>query len=148
MIRLPVPAAGVTAAERFALDILIDLSRLVPAPPAFEATRLELSDDNHGPRALRTWAAVGWGMEALDGAVRVPRAVLRAVIDVAGAAVEQHATARDRYSRVPSSENPLVREGVGGGEGRGSSANPSSSAPDSPSRTRRAGPQGAARFER
>ncbi len=35
---------------------------------------------------------------------------LQAVIDVAGAAAEQRATERDRYSRVPSSANPLVRE--------------------------------------
>jgi len=34
------------------------------------------------------------------------------VVDVAGAAAEQRATERDRYSRVPSSANPLVREGL------------------------------------
>jgi hypothetical protein len=44
--------------------------------------------------------------------VRVPRAVLQVVIDVAGAAAEQRSTERDRYRRVPSSANPLVREGL------------------------------------
>lgn len=113
MIRLPVPATGVTVAERFALDILVDLARLVPAAPAIDAVHLDLLDDrNSSPRDLRAWAAAGWGIGAADGVVQLPRAVLRAVIDVAGAASEQRATVRDRYSRVPSSENPLVREGL------------------------------------
>jgi hypothetical protein len=105
----------VTAAELFALDMLIDLARLVPAAPTIDAAQVELTagGGGDGPRDLRAWAAAGWGIEVTDGAVRVPRALLRAVIDVAGAAVEQRATARDRYGRVPSSENPLVREGGG-----------------------------------
>jgi hypothetical protein len=112
MIRLPTQASGVTATEHFALDTLIDLARLVPAPSDLEAAQVELTAGGDRPRDLRAWGAAGWGIEASDGAVRVPRAVLRAVIDVTGAAVEQRATARDRYSRVPSSENPLVREGL------------------------------------
>jgi hypothetical protein len=100
-------------AERFALDILVDLARLVPAPPAIDAVHLDLLDDrNSSPRELRSWAGAGWGIGAADGVVQLPRTLLRAVIDVAGGATEQRATARDRYSRVPSSENPLVREGL------------------------------------
>jgi len=113
VIRLPVQASGVTAAERFALDMLVDLARLVPAPPAIEAAQVELTAGGERPRDLRAWAAAGWGIDATDGVVRVPRTLLRTVIDVAGAADEQRSTARDRYSRVPSSENPLVREGGG-----------------------------------
>jgi hypothetical protein len=102
----------VTAAERFALDLLVDLARLVPAPPTIDAAQVELTAGDR-LRDLRGWAAAGWGIVASDGVVRVPRALLRTVIDVAGAADEQRATARDRYNRVPSSENPLVRAGGG-----------------------------------
>ena len=108
MIKLP--ESGLSSAERFALDVLVDLARLVPAVAALDVARLELTDQ--APRDLRAWVAAGWGIEVADGVVRVPRAVLRAVVDVAGAAVEQRATERDRYSRVPSSANPLVREGL------------------------------------
>ena len=108
MIKLP--ESGLSAAERFALNVLVDLARLVPAVPALDVVRLDLTDQ--APRDLPAWVAAGWGIEVADGVVRVPRAVLRAVVDVAAAAVEQRATERDRYSRVPSSANPLVREGL------------------------------------
>ena len=108
MIKLP--AAGLSAAERFALDLLVDLGRLVPAASTLDVVRLELSAQ--APRELRGWMAAGWGIDVADGVVRVPRSVLQAVVDVAGAAAEQRATERDRYSRVPSSANPLVREGL------------------------------------
>src|SRR6185437_8341874 len=49
--------------------------------------------------------------EVLDGAVLVERVRLRAVADVAGAAIEQRSAARDRHDRVPSSANPLVTAG-------------------------------------
>ena len=106
MIKLP--DARLSAAEHFALSMLVDLSRLVPAAATLDVVRLELSEE--APRELRGWMAAGWGIGVADGIVRMPRAVLQAVIDVAGAAAEQRATERDRYSRVPSSANPLVRE--------------------------------------
>ena len=108
MIKLP--EVGLAAAERFALDMLVDLARLVPAAPTFDVVSLELRD--HPPRDLRGWVAAGWGIEVGDGIVRIPRGALHAVIDVAGAAAEQRASERDRYSRVPASANPLVREGL------------------------------------
>ena len=108
MIKLP--ESGLSSAERFALDVLVDLARLLPAARVLDVVRLELSEQ--APRDLRAWMAAGWGIDVADGVVRVPRAVLRAVVDVAGAAGEQRATERDRYSRVPSSANPLVREGL------------------------------------
>jgi len=110
VIKLP-EARGLSSAEQFALDLLVDLSRLVPASPLLEVTRLEVSNGQNS-RDLRGWEAAGWGIEVADGVVRVPRAILRAAVDVAGAAVEQRATDRDRYRRVPSSANPLVREGL------------------------------------
>ncbi|PYP39147.1 MAG: hypothetical protein DMD48_07505 [Gemmatimonadetes bacterium] len=109
MIKLP-DASDQSRAERFALDVLVDLARLVPAGPALDVVRVELSEQ--APRALRGWMAAGWGIDVADGVVRVPRAVLQLVIEVAGAASEQRARDRDGYDRVPSSANPLVREGL------------------------------------
>ncbi len=108
MIKLP--ESGLSSAERFALDLLVDLARLVPAAPALDVVRLELT--NQPARDLRSWMAAQWGIDVADGVVRVPRAVLATVVDVAGAASEQRTTERDHYRRVPSSANPLVREGL------------------------------------
>ena len=82
MIKLP--DARLSAAEHFALSMLVDLSRLVPAAATLDVVRLELSEE--APRELRGWMAAGWGIGVADGIVRMPRAVLQAVIDVAGAA--------------------------------------------------------------
>ena len=108
MIKLP--ESGLSSAERFALDLLVDLARLVPAAPALDVVPLELT--NQPARDLRSWMAAQWGIDIADGVVRVPRAVLGTVVDVAGAASEQRTTERDRHRRVPSSANPLVREGL------------------------------------
>ena len=108
MIKLP--ESGLTPAERFALELLADLACLVPAAAPMDVTRVELSETP--ARALRGWCEAGWGIEAGDGVVRLPRALLRVVIDVAGGAAEQRSTARDRYARVPSSANPLVQESL------------------------------------
>lgn len=97
-----------TPAERFALELLTDLACLVPAASGLDVARVELTEQPARP--LRAWVGAGWGIEAADGVVRLPRALLRAVADVAGAATEQQSTERDRYRRVPSSINPLVRE--------------------------------------
>jgi len=109
VIKLP-DASNQSRAERFALDLLVDLARLVPAGPTLDVVRLELSEQ--APRDLRGWMAAGWGIDVADGVVRVPRAVLQLVIEVAGAASEQRVHDRDRYERIPSSANPLVREGL------------------------------------
>jgi hypothetical protein len=107
VIKLP---DNLSPAERFALDLLVDLARLVPAAPSLDAVRLELNDQR--PRDLRAWMAAGWGIDAADGVVRLPRQLLEAVLAVAGAAAEQRSTARDRYRRIPSTANPLVQEGL------------------------------------
>ena len=62
MIKLP--AAGLSAAERFALDLLVDLGRLVPAASTLDVVRLELSVQ--APRELRGWMAAGWGIEVAE----------------------------------------------------------------------------------
>ena len=111
MIKLP-DASSTSPAERFALDLLVDLARLLPAASggALDVVRLELT--NQPARDLRGWMAAGWGLEIGDGVVRLPHAVLQTVLEVAGAAAEQRAPERDRYNRVPSSVNPLVKEGL------------------------------------
>ncbi|HKR55901.1 MAG TPA: hypothetical protein VJS20_06340, partial [Gemmatimonadales bacterium] len=73
MIKLPSQSAGVTAAERFALDLLVDLARLVPAPPTTDVVQVEVTAGDRPPD-LRGWGAAGWGIDAADGVVRVPRA--------------------------------------------------------------------------
>lgn len=109
MIKLP-DASTTSPAERFALDVLVDLACLVPAAPALDVVRLELTEQ--APRDLRGWMAAGWGIDVADGVVRVPRALLKTVIDVAGAGAEQRSSERDRYRRVLSTANPLVAEGL------------------------------------
>ena len=109
MIKLP-DASTTSPAERFALDVLVDLACLVPAAPALDVVRVELTEQ--APRDLRGWMAAGWGIDVADGAVRVPRALLKTVIDVAGAGAEQRSSERDRYRRVLSTANPLVAEGL------------------------------------
>ena len=108
MIKLP--ESGLAPAERFALELLADLAGLVPAAQSMDVTRVDLSEQP--ARTLHAWVEAGWGIEAGDGVVRLPRALLRVVIDVAGGAAEQRSTARDRYARVPSSANPLVQESL------------------------------------
>ena len=63
MIKLP--DARLSAAEHFALNLLVDLSRLVPAAATLDVVRLELSEE--APRELRGWMAVGWGIDVANG---------------------------------------------------------------------------------
>jgi hypothetical protein len=63
-----------------------------------------------GPNLRGLLTGAPW-VESSDGEVRISRAALRQVTAVAGAGVEQGSVARDRYGRVPASENPLVAAG-------------------------------------
>ena len=102
--------------------MLVDLSRLVvlddaPAPPASGPRVVTLYSDAPAPPAggepgAQAVAGLTAVLAVADGTVTVPRAMLRAVADVAGAAIEQASGARDRYGRTPSSANPLVAAGV------------------------------------
>ena len=112
MIRLPDPA-GLAPAERFGLTVLVDLARLVPVDdPAADVVTLEVVDAADAPLDLHKSGPRDILFTPGDGSVRLPRTALRAVTDLAGAGVEQRSTARDRYDRVPASENPLVRAGL------------------------------------
>ncbi len=117
MIRWPAPAAPLTSAERFGLELLVDLARLVPMEdPAADVVAIEVvessAQSSKRGENLRSLAARGWGIESGEGVVRLPRAALEAAAEVAGAALEQRSTARDRHERVPSVENALVSEGL------------------------------------
>lgn len=109
MIRLELPP-GLSARERYGLDVLIDLSRLlIVLDPQADVVRLSVVD---GPsRQLDQAIREAARFDGAPGLVRLPRAVLGDVTDLAGAAIEQAVTATDRHDRVPSAENPLARNG-------------------------------------
>ena len=105
MIRVEAPP---DAAGRWALAVLVDLARVLPVedPTADVVTvAVREADDRLTSIAER---AAAWGYGIADARVEVPRAVLRLVVDVAGAGVEQGTDARDRHDRVPASANPLA----------------------------------------
>jgi peptidoglycan/xylan/chitin deacetylase (PgdA/CDA1 family) len=113
VISWPAPATALTDAERFGLELLVDLARLVPMEdPAADVVAIEVVEGGARSTDLRSLAASGWGMETGDGVVRVPRSSLAMAADVAGAAAEQSSEARDRHDRVPSAENALVAAGM------------------------------------
>ncbi len=113
MIRLPGDGAQLTAAERFGVELLVDLARLVPMEdPRAEVVVLEVVDRAGAGADLSELAAGGWGIEPRDGVVRVPRALLARLTGIAGASAEQRSAERDPHDRVPSRENLLVAAGM------------------------------------
>jgi hypothetical protein len=113
MIRWPAPAAALSASQRFGLEILVDLARLVPMEdPAADVVAIEVIDGPESAADIRGLAGRGWGIESREGTVRVQRAVLDLATEIAGGAAEQRSEARDRHDRVPSAENPLAAAGV------------------------------------
>jgi hypothetical protein len=111
VILLDVARDRLGPAERFGLDVLIDLSRLLVAERAecalVRLTVVERGSAGSAAADLSPQAALERG----DGEVRVTTAALRGVAEVAGGAIEQRSTATDRHGRVPASENPLVAAG-------------------------------------
>ena len=103
MIRWPAAAtaaAPLTSAERFGLELLVDLARLVPMEdPEADVVAIEVVGDSDVVESPRSLAARDWGFEAVDGAVRIPRGTLGVVVEVAGSAAEQRSSARDRHDR-------------------------------------------------
>ncbi len=112
MIRAPGSTAALRPAEQYALDVLIDLACLLPVDdPAADVVRLEVTERPDEVRELTAWIAAGWGIEPADGVVRMPRAALGHLAEIAGAVREKRTSAADRFGRVPSEENELVRAG-------------------------------------
>ncbi len=122
MIRIAPPALALSPAEAYGLGVLVDLSRLVvlddahapsagrpPVVTLYSGNPATPVDDGPPEQALVRLTEV---IAVADGAVTVPRPLLRAVADVAGAAIEQASPARDRYGRTPPAANPLVAAGV------------------------------------
>jgi peptidoglycan/xylan/chitin deacetylase (PgdA/CDA1 family) len=92
-----------TAAERWAFELLVDLSRLLPT-------------DQAAPGGIRTilidMAPGEPDFAPTDGTLRVNRAALRRVVEIAGARGEQRTTERDAHGRIPAPANPSVRAGT------------------------------------
>jgi len=114
VIRLP-SGEPLSGAERYGLELLVDLARLPPVDDAdADVVRLDIAarDAAGADPDLPTCIAHDWYLERGDGMVRVSRAALRQITAVAGAAAEHRTAARDRHGRVPSAENALVRHGL------------------------------------
>jgi hypothetical protein len=97
-----------TPGERFALELLVDLSSVLRCEGEGDVVRVRTVGE---PRAAPSseLRARNWGLDARDGEIHVDRSLLRLVLDVAGAEVEQRSTEADRFGRVPSSETGAVR---------------------------------------
>jgi hypothetical protein len=111
MIRIDAERDTLLPTERYGLDILVDLSRLLPVEQSeCDLVRLTVMERPSAGSAAADLSAHA-ALERADGEVRVSRAALRAVTEVAGGALEQRCTRSDRHGRVPSAENPLVAAG-------------------------------------
>ena len=108
MIRLTTPAAQLRPNERYGLAVLLDVSRLLLVDdPAADVVRVTITNDRRDD--YDAFLAGRWALAHEDGEVRFSRNVLTYICDVAGAGEEQRSDSYDRYDRVPSHENPLVR---------------------------------------
>jgi hypothetical protein len=111
MIRVEINRKQLPSAERYGLEVLLDLSRLLVAEQAdCDLVRLTLLDRNSAGSAAADLSPRA-ALERGDGEIRLTSAALRSVADVAGGGLEQRVTARDRHGRVPATENPLVAAG-------------------------------------
>jgi len=109
VIRLTRALADADGAERFAIELLADLARVVRAEDeTADVVELHVVTDRIDTGNLTALARGGWSIDDADGVVRIPRAVLRCIAEVAGAVSEQRTTVRDVLGRVPASENTLA----------------------------------------
>jgi hypothetical protein len=101
---------SLTPAERFSLDLLVDLSALVRSegPGGGATIRLAVTDGGVAT-SLASLRSRGWTISVVDREIRVDRALLAFVAEVAGFTAEQRSSAADRYNRVPSTESPMVQ---------------------------------------
>ncbi len=110
MLRLIPPAPPLTPAEQFALDTIVDLSRILLAD-AGEGIVLHVRSEGGPTPTIAEARGRQWCIEPRDGVVTLQRPLLSLVADIAGATQEQRTDAADRYGRVPPTENALVRTG-------------------------------------
>jgi hypothetical protein len=109
LIQLPAREASGTPRQRFGLERLVDLSRLLPADPALEGPvrlRLDLSAPVPELAAMARGAAA-WS--ELSGEIVVAPATLDLITDIVSADAEQRSLLNDQHQRVPPGENALVR---------------------------------------
>ena len=102
--------ASLTPAERFALEVLLDLTTVLRCGTAGDVVRVAVVGDAHDVTCA-SLRSREWGLASSDGTVTVERSLLRFVADVAGAESEQRSTAADQFGRVPAAETRPVREG-------------------------------------
>lgn len=96
MLRLSPAALELGPVSRWALDVLVDQSRvLVVEDPTADVVTLDVGDRD----------------QVTDGRITVATSALADVANVAGAETERQSSARDRHGRVPSSANPLAATG-------------------------------------
>ena len=102
--------ASLTPAERFALEVLVDLSTVLRCGTAGDVVRLSVVGEARDVTCA-TLRSRAWGIAGGDGAITVERSVLRFVADVVGAESEQRSSVADQFGRVPASATRPVREG-------------------------------------
>lgn len=102
-----------TSAEQFGLDLLIDLSRVVPVTvSSANIVHLEITDARRGTPTISECVARGWFIQPADGIARIDRSALRLICEIAGASREQATIERDRLGRIPSALSPLAGESL------------------------------------
>jgi len=106
MLRPVPPAQPLSTAEQFALDVLVDLSRLVVSESG-DGVELHVVGERSQP-TLQDIRARKWAIEPRDGRVEMERGVLSLVANIVGAVDEQRSSESDRYERVPPHVNTLV----------------------------------------
>jgi len=112
VIRIGESARSLAPFERFALAALVDASRLLRVDDeTADVVELRVSADGE-QESLAAIAAPGWAPRVVDGAVQLSAGALRTIGGVLTAGVEQTAPRLDRFGRVPSTENALVRAGL------------------------------------
>ena len=112
MIRLSPSATGLAPRETFALDTLLDVSRMLRvSDPNADVVELAVVDDGRSVD-LDQLARGDWRPEIGDASMRIPISLLRLLGSLAGAVDEQRATTADRFGRVHPSANGLVGAGI------------------------------------
>ena len=112
MIRVAA-SSSLTPLERFALDVLVDQSRLLilDDDSADVVVVSDLSAEGQESPQLESWARAD-SFDRTDAHVGIPRALLRSVGAIASTLAEQQSGAADRFGRVPSSVNEVYAAGI------------------------------------
>ena len=111
MIRLDPALKALGGAEQYGLEVLVDVSRLLPVDdPAADVVQAVVGPEGGGGRPDKLDAGLS-DFEVSGGSVLVPPDLLRSVAAIAGGGIEQGTDLRDEYARVPSTANPLVASG-------------------------------------